>query len=138
MKLATSFLAVAILMPAASPSHARGEGDIWIMFVGPMCLAQNPAYANTGLGKLLLHGTDVNTYIQQPFAECFRKRNWASRQLCDDIMSLQEEQMKDLEPVFERHRDEIRGMSAAFAYFTESLSLSPPTFARPACPESAK
>lgn len=138
MKSILPIIAACTFVFGIPQARARGDGDLWIMVVGPMCLAQNPAYANTGLGKLLLQGTEVATFIQRPFAECFRKHNWASSQLCDDIMSLREDQMKDLQPVYERHREEVQGMSVAFNYFNEFIAPKPPTFARPSCPEAAK
>ena len=138
MKSIRPVIAAAALVLGVSQSHARGDGDLWILVVGPMCLAQYPTYANTSLGKFLLQDTDINTFRQGPLAECFRRHNWASGQLCNDIMSLQEEQMKDLQPVYERHREEIRSMAAAFEYFNELVMPRPPAFADPSCPEASK
>ena len=138
MRTLRIFTTVTLLI-AGQATHARGDGDLWIMLVGPMCLAQFPAYADTDTGKIFLRGSDINAFLDRPFARCFRARQWASTELCAEVMGLQQEQMRDLQTVYEHHRDEIRGMKAAFDYFNAYIAHDPksPTWP-PACPGDLK
>lgn len=127
------------LMVASQSTLAKSSKDLWILVVGPMCLAQFPRYADTEVGKIFLRGSDINDFLDRPFARCFRSHNWASVQLCADVMSLEKDQLKDLQPVHERHQDEIRAMTDAFSYFNAYVWLDPKSSAWPhKCPDVAK
>lgn len=130
-----STLALAL---SAHTAHARGDGDVWIMMIGPMCLSQYPSHAGTEMGRIFLRGATIDDFVERPFARCFRQHNWASARLCDDVMGLGREQMRNLQGVYDRHRDEIRGMKAAFEYFNGYI-MADPTSANwpPACPDGA-
>lgn len=138
VRIAMRVAAAFVLALAGSSAQARGDGDAWIMVVGPMCLAQYPEYADTEMAGIFLRGADIGQFVDRPFARCYRQHNWASRALCTEVMGLQKSQMRELQTVYEHHRDEIRGMKAAFGYFNTYI-MQDPTSASwpPACPDSA-
>ncbi|MBL8469090.1 hypothetical protein [Methyloversatilis discipulorum] len=139
MQTLLRLIATLALALGAHTAHARGDGDIWIMVVGPMCLSQYPSHASTEMGKIFLRGAAIDDFVERPFARCFRQHNWASRNLCEDVMGLQKEQMRDLQSVHERHRDEIRRLKPAFDYFNSYINQDPASPSWPfACPEEAR
>lgn len=129
----------ATLLLSGQATHARGDGDLWVMVVGPMCLSQFPKYADTEIGRIFLRGSEINAFLDRPFAQCFKAHNWASTQLCSELMGLKREAIRDLQSVYEHHRDEIRGMKSAFNYFEAYIALNPnaPTWPQK-CPDVSK
>lgn len=139
MKKRLGIIATIAFLFAGQTVHARGDGDLWVMVVGPMCLSQFPEYADTELGKLFLRGADIDSFVSRPFAQCFRQHNWASSALCAELAGLQREQMRDLQTVHEHHRAEIRGMKPAFDYFNAYVAQDPRSSAWPfKCPEVSR
>jgi len=120
-------------------AHARGDGALWVFFVGPMCLSQYPEYANTELGTLLLRGASIEDYAARPFAQCIKTHQWASRELCEELMNMPAKQANAAALVRERHQAEIQGMKQAFDYFDAYIETNPtsPQWP-PACPALVK
>jgi hypothetical protein len=110
-------LAVACAAAAAGAAQARGDGDLWILLVAPMCLSQDAAYRESPLGRLPLFARMADQ--PQPFHGCLRDGRWASKALCDDLMALDEGRLADPEPVFQRHLEELRAMAPALNYMSE-------------------
>jgi hypothetical protein len=123
----------------ASTAHARGDGDLWIMVIGPMCLSRFPEFSNTDMAKFFLRGADIGDFVDRPFGRCFRQHNWASRPRCEEVMGLQKARMRDLQPVYEHHRTEIRGLKPAFDYFNAYVNQDPTSASWPfPCPERTR
>lgn len=139
MRTSIRLIPTVALALGCQSTHARGDGDLWVMAVGPMCLAQYPSQADSALGRLFLRGSDIDTYLTRPLARCFRKHNWASVRLCEELMGLGNEQMHDLQVVYEHHRDEIRGMTVAFDYFNGYIARDPSSASWPQpCPADSE
>ena len=125
--VSTSFL--------AGVASAANDGDLWVMLVGPMCVAQDPAYGDTSLGKFFTRG-NLSAFEEQPFAKCFKEGHWASKELCDELMGHKAGDLPNVQPIYERHRDEIRGMEAAFNYFNKYLVTDRAARSTLQCPAS--
>jgi len=139
MRTAIHLVTAAILLILGQATQAKGDGDLWVMMVGPMCLSQFPQYADTELGKIFLRGSEINAFIERPFAQCFKVHGWASKQLCAELMGIKRESIRDIQSVYEHHRDEISGMNVAFNYFDAYIAADPSSPNWPhKCPEVSK
>jgi hypothetical protein len=113
--------------------QAQGDGDMWAFVVIPMCLSQDTAYASSNVGHAFLRGGSVDSFVKTPVGMCFKKHNWAPKKLCDDLMNLRDDEWKDMEHLYQRHKSEIKGMKVAFDYYNDIL-LTPIDHAQPECP----
>ncbi len=96
------------------PASAHGFGDGWIVFIAAICAAQDPSYADTLIGKRL---QETDLFKDQATLECFRKRQWMSKSLCDDVMSINEN--SNLPQIYTRHEKELESREEAYTYLND-------------------
>jgi hypothetical protein len=126
-------LCVAVLF---SP-NALGENSemLWVMPVARVCIAQDPAYGQTLLGRWVMQGR-LNIKSSE-FDVCARRKNWVPHPMCDELMSLDPESTlseRNLERLRMRHRSELQGLNVAGEYVTAFEKAESQGAAAPSCP----
>jgi hypothetical protein len=109
-------------------------GELWILPVGEMCIAQDVKYREMPWGRKLIEAFSARgDFDSRPSTACFRERRWASEALCNDLMTIDERSTRaDIHALYDKHKREIAAMEPLTDYLNDAASPSPTL----PCPES--
>lgn len=124
-----------LLVFIASPALAGGAGPMWVFPVARLCVAQEPKYAETFLGKWISQSR-LKLESEQ-FAQCARTKQWIPAHICTELMSLETDKdlgRSNLERLGAKFGTELRVLSTAGLYVMQASEALEAGRELPACP----
>jgi hypothetical protein len=124
-----------LLLTCVAGAVAGAAGPVWIFPMGRLCIAQEPGYAESVLGKWILQG---RMKLASPeIVQCARTRNWIPANVCSELMALDSEEKlsrENLERLRVRWKPQVNGFEVASQYLWEASKAEADGRPAPACP----
>lgn len=117
------------------PQHAAASGDMrpaFFAFASRVCIHQDPAHRSSPFGKTLASSPGFvgwEKFDATPVAQCLRKRNWVSAELCASAAQIDMAQKDQLNDWFGTHTADMKKLVPLFKF------VNSPDAASGSCPE---
>ena len=108
---------------------------MWIFPVGRLCVAQEPKYGDSPLGRWVVGG--ITKVASPEFTRCAREREWIPEDICAELMSLQPEaglSRSNLERLGARWSAQLKVLQVAGPYVMDSAEAERQGREIPPCP----
>lgn len=132
------FIALCVAALFSANAGAENSEILWVLPVTRLCIAQDPAYEQTFLGRWIMSGQ--LGFRSSEFDACARQKTWIPRAMCDEVMSLQSEDSfseGNLGRLRRSYASTFQRLSAAGEYIEAFERANAKGVGAPSCPQEA-
>lgn len=112
---------LALCMPF---SASAGDGDLWMGPAALICVAKNPALAETPYGTLLMKNPQFSQTVgslKTPVEVCSRSQPTLSAELCTELLNQDPKGKFKPSAFYEKYGREIMGLETLFSCLSKEM-----------------